>query len=122
MNSVDLIGRLVRDPEVRYTNDQKCVAKFTLAVRRDKDTADFPRVTVFGKQAETVEKYLRKGREVGVHGRIQTGSYKDRDGDTVYTTDVICERLDLIGDSGAKQEPKQEAPNGFESVDEDVPF
>ena len=88
MNSVSLIGRLTRDPEVRYTPSQMAVASFTIAIDRpvrsgeDKKT-DFPRITVFGKQAENCEKYLVKGRLVGVQGRIQTGSYQNKDGVTV---------------------------------------
>jgi len=89
MNSVVLIGRLTRDPELRYTpSTQTAVAHFTLAVDRqvsqgrERET-DFIRITVFGKQAETVDRYLSKGRQVAIHGRIQTGSYQNRDGQTV---------------------------------------
>ena len=84
MNNVILIGRLTRDPEVRYTaNTQTAVATFTLAVDRpvksgEEKKADFPRVIVFGKQAENCEKYLSKGRLVGVQGRLQTGRYQNR--------------------------------------------
>lgn len=79
MNSVVLIGRLTKDPEIRYTRDQTAVATFTVAIDRPvkKDAekkADFPRVTVFGRQAENCERYLAKGRLVGIQGRIQTGS------------------------------------------------
>lgn len=101
MNSVALIGRLTRDPEVRYTGDQMAIATFSIAIdrppRRDgtKET-DFPRITVFGRQAENCEKYLRKGRLVGVTGRIQTGSYTNRDGNKVYTTDVVADRVEFL--------------------------
>lgn len=86
MNSVILIGRLTRDPELRYTpNTQTAVAHFTLAidrpgVRRPGASADFIRITVFGKQAETVDRYLKKGSQAAVSGRIQTGSYRDKNG------------------------------------------
>ena len=103
MNSVELIGRLTRDPEVRYTSgSQMAVASFTIAIDRpqrqdggEKQT-DFPRITVFGRQAETCEKYLKKGRMVAIQGRIQTGSYTNKNGDTVYTTDVVANRVEFI--------------------------
>jgi single-strand DNA-binding protein len=102
MNSVQLIGRLTRDPEVRYTSgSQTAVASFTVAIDRpqrqdaEKQT-DFPRVTVFGRQAETCEKYLKKGRLVAIQGRIQTGSYQNKNGDTVYTTDVVANRVEFL--------------------------
>ena len=102
MNSVILIGRLTRDPELRYTNgSQMAIAKFSLAIDRptrqgEEKKADFPRVTVFGKQAENCEKYLSKGKMVCVQGRIQTGSYQDKDGKTVYTTDVIASNVEFL--------------------------
>ena len=110
MNSVVLIGRLTRDPEVRYTaGTQMAVCTFTLAIDRpvkaggEKQT-DFPRITVFGRQAETCEKYLKKGRMVAIQGRIQTGSYTNKNGDTVYTTDVVANRVEFI-DWGNNQNP-----------------
>lgn len=136
MNSVVLIGRLTRDPEVRYTAaTQMAVATFTLAIDRpvksggEKQT-DFPRVTVFGKQAENCEKYLAKGRMCGVQGKLQTGSYQNRDGATVYTTDVVADRVEFLewGDRphAAQNTPdaplQAEAPDSFEALDEDVPF
>ena len=103
MNCVELIGRLTRDPDVRYTSgSQMAVATFTIAIDRpqrqdggEKQT-DFPRITVFGRQAETCEKYLKKGRMVAIQGRIQTGSYTNKNGDTVYTTDVVANRVEFI--------------------------
>ncbi len=147
MNSVILIGRLTRDPEVRYTaGTQMAVANFTVAVDRpiraggEKQT-DFPRITVFGKQAENCEKYLAKGRLVCVQGRIQTGSYKNKDGVTVYTTDVVADRVEFLewGDraqssgssrqntsSSSYQRPADDfdddMPDSFQAIDEDVPF
>lgn len=110
MNSVNLIGRLVRDPELRYTQSQQAVCTFTLAVdkglSRDKreelesagkPTADFPRIMVFGKMAENTSTYLSKGSQCGVIGRIQTGSYQDREsGKTVYTTDIIADKVEFL--------------------------
>ena len=101
MNSVQLIGRLTRDPEVRYSGDNMAIATFSIAIdrppKRDgtKET-DFPRITVFGRQAENCEKYLVKGRLVGIEGRIQTGSYTNRNGDKVYTTDVVANRVEFL--------------------------
>ena len=132
MNSVQLIGRLTKDPEVRYTSSQMCVAAFTLAVDRDgrKDEngekqTDFPRVKVFGKQAEAVEKYTKKGKLVAVQGQIQTGSYQDRNGNTVYTTDVVANRVEVLEwekHSYPAAANKIEEPKQFEMIDEDVPF
>lgn len=101
MNSVILIGRLTRDPEVRYTSEQMAVATFNLAIDRPprpgkEKQADFPRITVFGKQAETCERFLAKGRMVAVNGRIQTGSYQNKDGATVYTTDVVANNVEFL--------------------------
>lgn len=112
MNSVELIGRLTRDPEVRYTSgSQKAVATFTIAIDRpqkegEQKQTDFPRITVFGRQAETCEKYLKQGRLVAIQGRIQTGSYTNKNGDTVYTTDVIANRVEFI-DWGNQQNQQQ---------------
>ena len=142
MNSVVLIGRLTRDPELRYTSGtQMAVATFTVAIDRpvraggEKQT-DFPRVTVFGKQAENCEKFLAKGRLVGVQGRLQTGSYTNKDGATVYTTDVVADRVEFLewGDkpqgsssfstSGSTSQGSgaESAPEGFSAIDEDIPF
>ena len=123
MNSVVLIGRLTRDPEIRYTSGtQMAVATFTVAIDRpvraggEKQT-DFPRITVFGKQAENCERYLAKGRLVGVQGRIQTGSYQNKDGVTVYTTDVVADRVEFLewGDrpSGGSSAPRQNASSNY---------
>ena len=135
MNHVSLIGRLTADPRVRYTaGSQTAVATFTLAIDRpvrqgEEKKADFPRVTVFGKQAEACEKYLEKGRLVAVSGRIQTGSYENKDGNKVYTTDVIAERVEFIsgqrsphvGGQPFQRQETFEIPD-FEMIDEDMPF
>jgi len=123
MNSVELVGRVVRDPEVRG----KCTS-FTLAVdRENKDAgADFPRVVAFGKTAEIVQKNFKKGRVVSVEGKIMTGSYEGRNG-KVYTTDVMATDVRVIV---WEDKPKQEEPvyvpepkqMDFAAIDEDVPF
>ena len=136
MNSVELIGRLTRDPEVRYTSGtQTAVASFTIAIdrppRKDGEKqADFPRITVFGAQAENCEKYLKKGTKIALSGRIQTGSYTNKDGQKVYTTDVVAEEIEFCeskgssipaGDSGAAEDG-----DGFvslpDNVEEELPF
>lgn len=94
-NKVILTGRLTKDPEVRYSQGENamCIARYNLAVDRrgkDKET-DFISCVAFGKSGEFAEKYLRKGMKILVSGRIQTGSYKNKDGQTVYTTDVVVE-------------------------------
>ena len=134
MNSVNLIGRLTKPPEVRYISETgMAVATFTVAINRpvkqgQEKKTDYPRVTVFGRQAENCERYLDKGRLVGIQGRIQTGSYKDRDGKIVYTTDVIAERVEFLdfGDKAAQndaQSVSEGVPEGFRAVlDEDIPF
>ena len=100
MNSVNLIGRLTVDPDYRTSKrkgaDDLAIASFTLAVDRMKpDEADFIRCTAFGNAADFVDQYFRKGLRVGVTGRIQTGSYEDKDGVKHYTTDIIVEHMDF---------------------------
>lgn len=124
MNQVILIGRLTRDPETRYTQDGMAIARFSLAVDRQtkgEKKADFINILVFGKQAENCEKYLAKGRKVAIEGRIQTGSYTKDDGTKVYTTDVVASRVEFI-DWGEKKKEEEEVPQGFEALDEDIPF
>ena len=96
MNSVQLVGRFTRDPDIRYTNGGSSIARFSLAVGRiykqeNGPDADFISCVAFGKTAEFIEKYFHKGQRIGVTGRIQTGSYINKDGQKVYTTDVIVE-------------------------------
>lgn len=128
------IGRLTKDPEVRYiSKSQMAVAAFTVAINRDKDKhgndrgADYIPVTAFGRQAENCERYLAKGRLVGVQGRIQTGSYTNKDGATVYTTDVVADRVEFLewGDKeqGGSNPPAESVPEGFQAVSaDDIPF
>lgn len=102
MNSVIEIGRVATDINLQYTpQTQTAVAKFTLAVDRPKKDgqdqgADFIRVTVWGRQAETTNQYCSKGSKIAVQGRITTGSYKDKQGNTVYTTEVTAERVEFL--------------------------
>lgn len=121
MNSVQLVGRLTRDPEMRYTDGGSTIARFSLAVdRRYKSengpTADFPNCVAFGRTAEFIEKYFRKGMRMGCQGRIQTGSYTNNDGQKMYTTDVVVESCEFV-ESKASQQP-EENNNGFGPADE----
>lgn len=108
MNRVILIGRLTKDAQLGYTsNTQKAVARFTLAVDRINEGADFINCVAFGRQAENIEKFVKQGNRLAVSGRIQTGSY-EKDGQKIYTTDVIVENAEFIEPKKEKEEPKQE--------------
>lgn len=131
MNKVLLIGRNVRDPEVRWTQgqDSMCVAKFTLAVdRRTKkegeQSADFISCTAFKKTAEFIEKYIKKGTKIAVEGRWQTGSYTNKEGAKVYTNDCIVEQVEFAESkaSESKQETAPTAPqdDGFMNIPDEV--
>lgn len=133
MNKVALIGRLTKDPDVRYSQNgdqQIAIARFSLAVdRRGKDQeADFISCVAFGKTAETIEKYLGKGRKIAIFGHIQTGSYTNKEGVKVYTTDVIADEFEFCDSKNAElTAPAQQTDsNGFmnipDDIDEDLPF
>ena len=136
MNKCMLIGRLTRDPEIK-TSGETSIARFTLAVERrfkregDQQTADFISCVAFGKTAEFVEKYARKGTKFALEGRIQTGSYTNKEGQKVYTTDVIVEQLEFA-ESKSSSEGKQTTSSTNtqnddfmkvpDSIDEELPF
>lgn len=137
MNSVQLVGRLTRDPEMRYTDGGSTIAGFSLAVdRRYKSengpTADFPNCVAFGRTAEFIEKYFRKGMRMGCQGRIQTGSYTNNDGQKVYTTDVVVESCEFVEAKASQQSEENNDgfgpadENGFmnipDDIDEELPF
>ena len=136
MNKVILMGRLTKDPEVRYSQGENAtaVARYTLAVdrqfKRDGDqSADFINCIAFGKRGEFAEKYLRKGTKIAVVGRIQTGSYTNKDGQKVYTTDVIVDEHEFVESKASQQNGGDSAPVssvGFMSipdgVDTQLPF
>ena len=108
MNSVNLTGRFTRDPEVRYTDSGSSIARFSIACdRRYKQeggpTADFISCVAFGKTAEFIEKYFRKGMKIEISGRIQTGSYTNQEGNKVYTTDVVAEQVGFAESRAASQ-------------------
>lgn len=142
MNRVILMGRLTRDPNISYSQggDNMAIARFTLAVDRrgkkegNEQTADFIGCVAFGRQAEFSEKYLRQGTKVAVTGRIQTGSYTNKDGQKVYTTDVVLDDIEFAERKGnndsnsapSRPEPSTEAGEGWMNVpdgmSEDLPF
>ena len=140
MNKVILMGRLTRDPEVRYGGaNNTAVARYTLAVdrrfKRDGEpNADFINCVAFGKAAEFTEKYLRQGVKLAITGRIQTGSYTNKDGVRVYTTDVVVEEQEFAESKAASAQnnessnniPSIDAGDGFmnipDGIDEQIPF
>lgn len=113
MNAVTLTGRLTKDPEVRYTQNQEPVARFTLAVdRAGKDAgADFISCSAFGKTAEVIGQYCKKGRLIGTTGRIRTGNYQKQDGSKVYYTEVAVDRMEFLG--GREESAAQAAPQAY---------
>ena len=144
MNKVILMGRLTRDPEVRYSQGENAmaVARYALAVDRkynrnnDEQSADFINCVAFGRNGEFTEKYLRKGIKIVVTGRIQTGSYTNKDGVKVYTTDVVVEEQEFAesknnssnnaGSSSDSTPSYDSAGDGFmnipDGIDEELPF
>lgn len=133
MNKVILMGRLCADPDVRYTQDDEpmAIARYRLAVNRrfkrnGEQEADFISCVAFGKQGEFAEKYLHQGTKIAITGRIQTGSYTNREGQKVYTTDVVVEEQEFAESKGAgNNEPKPDA-DGFmnipDGIDDELPF
>lgn len=140
MNKINLLGRLTKDPDVRYSQGENstAVARYTLAVdrrfKRDGEpTADFIPCVVFGRSAEFTEKYFRKGTKVAITGHIQTGSYTNKDGVKVYTTDVIVEEQEFAESKAASEQNQQnsagpvpDSGDGFmnipDNIDEKLPF
>ena len=147
MNKVILMGRLTRDPEVRYSQGENAtaIARYTLAVDRrfnrsgDENSADFIGCVAFGRSAEFAERYLHKGIKIVVTGRIQTGSYTNRDGVKVYTTDVVVEDQEFAesknsagnnnggyaGEASAKTQPAAAGDGSMnipDGIDEELPF
>lgn len=139
MNKVILMGRLTKDPETRYsetkTGEQLAISRFTLAVDRrgrqqeGQQTADFISCVAFGKQGEFVEKYTKQGTKLAITGRIQTGSYTNKDGQKIYTTDVVVEEAEFAESKKQESKPQEETPpasEGFmdipEGIEESLPF
>ena len=136
MNKVIEIGRLTKDPEIRYSQgaNTTCIARYTLAVDRKfkqegQPNADFINCIAFGKLGEFAEKYLHKGTKIAVVGRIQTGSYKNKDGNTVYTTDVVVEEQEFFESKSQSNSQPQPTPSNDNSwmnipdgIEDSLPF
>lgn len=120
MNKVILIGRLTKDPDVRRSQEGKAIARYTLAVDRwgKKKAADFIQCVAFDKKGEFAEQYFRKGMKIAITGRIQTGKYTNKDGQTVYTTDVIIDDQEFCESKGTHPQEAQQT-DGFVSVPDD---
>lgn len=125
MNSVNLIGRVCNDIELRYTaGTQMAVCNILLAVKRPgKEETDFPKIVVYDKAAENCEKYLKKGRLCGVEGRLQTGSY-EKNGIKIHTTEIVAHRVEFLewGEKKAAEVYEDAAPSGFSAITEEIPF
>lgn len=121
MNTVTLIGRLTSDPETRTAQSGTVIASYTLAVDRIGEGTDFIRCKAFGKAAEFAGKYLKKGTKIAVSGRIETGSYTNKDGQKVYTTDVIVNNHEFCESRKAEEQADDfvEVPEGLQ---EELPF
>ena len=140
MNKVIMIGRLTKDPEVRYSQGENsmAIARFNLAVDRrikkdSEQSADFINCVSFGKTAEFIDKYFKKGTKIALVGRIQTGSYTNKEGQKVYTTDVVVEEVEFAESKGSgdnqqtsRPTPSQSTGDGFmnipDGIDEELPF
>lgn len=143
MNKVILMGNLTRDPEIRYSRGDEpiCVARYTLAVDRrtgnsgGRQAADFIQCVAFGKKGEFAEKHLKEGVKIAVAGRIQTGSYTDKDGRKIYTTEVVAEEQEFAESKSSSERRQREQPenagytdagDGFmnipDGIDEELPF
>lgn len=122
MNCVVLMGRLTRDPETRYTQDGTAVARYTLAVDRNgRDGADFISCVAFGKGGEFAERWLRQGMRITMRGHIQTGKYTNREGRTIYTTDVIADQQEFAqskSENGAGEYASGYAPDPYQTRQE----
>ena len=120
MNKVVLIGRCVKDSELNYTaGTGTAVARFTLAVQRPykKDETDFINCVSFGKRAETIGQYFTKGKQVAIEGHIQVSKYQDKEGNNRYSTDVIIDSFEFIGNNGqANTEPKEENNSFYDDI------
>lgn len=129
MNKTISMGRLTDEPKITYTQTGKCKAEFNLALQRSKEGADFPRFIAWEKTGELIEKSVHKGDRLLVEGHIQTGSYDNKEGKKVYTTDIICDRIEFIepkAKDGSEGQPDENPEGGFvkipEGIQEELPF
>jgi prophage-derived single-stranded DNA-binding protein len=134
MNEVALIGRLTKDPEISHTTNGTHIARFTLAIQKegkDREGADYVRCLTFNKTADVVERYLSKGKQIGLTGRLASYSYEGKDGNKVFGLEVNVNRVTLLSNNpnGKAETPTDETPTenfnpqeNFEGLDEDIPF
>ena len=132
MNNVSLIGRFTKDPDVKQSAGENAttVARFTTAVDRIGEGADFIGCVAFGKTSDFISKYFRKGMKIGITGHIQTGKYQNKDGNTVYTTDVVVDRAEFVEKKADAPEtvgqptenPTDDFVNIPDNIDEEIPF
>ncbi|MBO7080049.1 MAG: single-stranded DNA-binding protein [Bacilli bacterium] len=126
MNKVFLVGRLTRDPELRYTSSNLATMRCAIAVDRqfaregEERGADFINIVAFGNRAETMSKYLTKGSQIAVDGRIQTGSYDGQDGKKVYTTDVVVENFQFLDTKGSRNMDNVDMPTNDDIPNDDT--
>lgn len=117
MNQVFLIGRTTKDIDLRYSQNQTAIARFSIAIYRGKDKGtDFINCTAFGRTAENMQKYVKKGDKVALRGHINTGSYTNKEGKKVYTTEIIADAVEFIEPRKGKQNDE------FIPIEEDLPF
>ena len=126
MNNVTLMGRLTRDPELKYSQAGKAYCRFTVAINRDfnKDEADFINCLAFGKTAETIAEWLGKGRRIAIVGRIQTGSYNNKEGQRVNTFEVVVDKFEFVDSAKSEENNKNVRSNvrSEEDLEDDFPF
>lgn len=126
MNTVQLVGRLTKDPEISYTSKELCVARFSVAINRvGMGGVDYITCAAFGKTAETIEKYVHKGDRVGIVGKIQTSSY-EKNGQKVWATNVVADRVEFLNSKEEREEQTEtpaEPVSGFSKLTaDDIPF
>lgn len=129
MNKVFLIGRLTKDVTCKYGADtQTAYAKFSIALDRGKDKngndlgAYFPNCVAYGKTAENLERFTKKGRLIAIEGEIVTGKYENKKGEAVFTTDISCKRIEFLEWGDKTEKPKEETQMNFATIDDDIPF
>lgn len=123
MNKVELIGRLTKNPELRYTKNNIPVASYTIAINSrygENQQTDYINISTWGKSAEFVNKYFQKGQAIAIVGRLKNNNYEDKDGNKRYTTEVISEDIEFVGNK--KEEPKQVFTPNFDVDDDILPF
>ncbi len=127
MNNIILMGRLTRDPELKYSQAGKAYCRFSLAVQREfnREEADFINCLAFGKTAETIAEWLGKGRRIALQGRIQTGNYENKNGDKVNTFEVVADRFEFVDSARSETSKNQSYSNNNDDVlddNDDFPF